>query len=205
MKYQDVENVLNQVGLKEVSRTDHAIGFASGAGPAVIYINTETKTERSTLILHPDYESQLGQLVKLDGVYQGRSKLFSALHSVRVRHMKYQDVENVLNQVGLKEVSRTDHAIGFASGAGPAVIYINTETKTERSTLILHPDYESQLGQLVKLDGVYQGRSNFRSSDDYVAFPDKSMAIGGRSYFGLSFSFESKEAVIALLKSTRLI
>ena len=119
--------------------------------------------------------------------------------------MKYQDVENVLNQMGLKEVSRTDRAIGFAASSGPAVIYINTETQTERSTLILHPNYENQLGQLVKLNGVYQGRSNFRSSDDYTDFPDCSMTIGGRSHFGLSFSFESKEAVIALLKSTRLI
>lgn len=115
--------------------------------------------------------------------------------------MKYQDVEKVLVQAGLKEVSRTERAIGFTAEQAPAVIYINTETRTARNTLILHPRYESRLSQLTKLSGVYQGRSSFRSCDDYTDFPDRSMAVGGRSHYGLSFCFESEAAVRDLLKA----
>ena len=74
--------------------------------------------------------------------------------------MLYQDVENILKQLGLNEVSRTKRAIGFSKGSSVASAYINSETKTARNTLILHPDYESQLSSLTRINGVYQGRSN---------------------------------------------
>ncbi|CAM3536273.1 DUF2002 family protein [Parendozoicomonas haliclonae] len=114
--------------------------------------------------------------------------------------MKYGEIELALGQEGLFELSRTKKAIGYGfSKDGAVSLYINTETRSDKNTLILHPRFESVKARLLSIDGIIPGTAPQRFSSNYGQFPKGETPAGKENYFGLPFGVEHRAALDDLL------
>ncbi|MGY0218369.1 DUF2002 family protein [Endozoicomonadaceae bacterium StTr2] len=118
--------------------------------------------------------------------------------------MNYQDVERAVSRLGLSEVSRTKKAVGYSRLGSTADVYINTETKTEKNTLIIHPRFGCSLHELLDIPGVMRTQEQ-RFSSNYGHFPIGITPKGKENHFGIPFGFRDTAALEVLLEALELV
>ena len=110
----------------------------------------------------------------------------------------------MLKRLGLKEVSRTKKAIGFASSGDLAEVYVNTETASPTSALVIHSHFLSQKEDLLSIPGVLPCPPE-RFSSNYRHFPTGVSPRGKENYYGIPFGFTEPSALEAFLEMLGLV